>query len=150
MSLGLIPVAPHLTLLTKQIPLLQKPLVDAYLSATPQSTMILGCWLQVGSAWPTSLRVVLYRMPSRSRGRLRQCCFLCLCRPLLVPGIPVGLTDNTFLVEIHADWAWSAVCCLDVSRCDPGLSAQVAHSWANAGVLLGARMHRERGSFRSN
>ena len=27
---------------------------------------------------------------------------------------------------------------------------QTAHSWANAGVLLGARMHRERGSFRSN
>ena len=27
---------------------------------------------------------------------------------------------------------------------------QTAHSWANAGVVLGARMHRERGSFRSN
>ena len=27
---------------------------------------------------------------------------------------------------------------------------QTAHYWANAGVLLGARMHRERGSFRSN
>ena len=27
---------------------------------------------------------------------------------------------------------------------------QTAHSWANAGVLLGARMHRERGSFRNN
>ena len=27
---------------------------------------------------------------------------------------------------------------------------QTAHSWANAGVLLGARMHRERDSFRSN
>ena len=27
---------------------------------------------------------------------------------------------------------------------------QTAHDWANAGVLLGARMHRERGSFRSN
>ena len=27
---------------------------------------------------------------------------------------------------------------------------QTAHSWANAGVLLGACMHRERGSFRSN
>ena len=27
---------------------------------------------------------------------------------------------------------------------------QTAHSWANAGVLLGARMHRERGSFLSN
>ena len=27
---------------------------------------------------------------------------------------------------------------------------QTAHSWANAGVLLGARMHRERGNFRSN
>ena len=27
---------------------------------------------------------------------------------------------------------------------------QTAHSWANAGVLLGARMHRERGSFRRN
>ena len=27
---------------------------------------------------------------------------------------------------------------------------QTAQSWANAGVLLGARMHRERGSFRSN
>ena len=27
---------------------------------------------------------------------------------------------------------------------------QTAHSWANAGVLLGACMHRERGSFRNN
>ena len=27
---------------------------------------------------------------------------------------------------------------------------QTAHSWANAGVLSGARMHRERGSFRNN
>ena len=27
---------------------------------------------------------------------------------------------------------------------------QTAHSWANAGVLLGARMHRERGSFRNS
>ena len=27
---------------------------------------------------------------------------------------------------------------------------QTAHYWANAGVLLCARMHRERGSFRSN
>ena len=27
---------------------------------------------------------------------------------------------------------------------------QTAHYWANAGVLLGARMLRERGSFRSN
>ena len=27
---------------------------------------------------------------------------------------------------------------------------QTAHSWANAGVLLDARMHRERGSFRNN
>ena len=27
---------------------------------------------------------------------------------------------------------------------------QTAHSWANAGVLLGGRMHRERGSFRYN
>ena len=25
---------------------------------------------------------------------------------------------------------------------------QTAHSWANAGVLLGGRMHRERGSYR--
>ena len=37
----------------------------------------------------------------------------------------------------------------------PSLKSQVvllqtAHSWANAGVVLGARMHRERGSFRSN
>ncbi len=27
---------------------------------------------------------------------------------------------------------------------------QTANSWANAGVLLGARMHRERGSFQTN
>ena len=27
---------------------------------------------------------------------------------------------------------------------------QTAHSWANAGVLLGARMHRERDSFRNS
>ena len=27
---------------------------------------------------------------------------------------------------------------------------QTAHSWANAGVLLGAHMHRERGNFRNN
>ena len=27
---------------------------------------------------------------------------------------------------------------------------QTAHYWANAGVLLGGRMHRERGSFRNN
>ena len=26
---------------------------------------------------------------------------------------------------------------------------QTSHSWANAGVLLGVRMHRERGSFRN-
>ena len=27
---------------------------------------------------------------------------------------------------------------------------QTAHSWANAGILLGWRMHQERGSFRNN
>ena len=27
---------------------------------------------------------------------------------------------------------------------------QTAHYWANAGVLLGARMHREQGSLRNN
>ncbi len=45
-----------------------------------------------------------------------------------------------------------------VVRCQSQVSVvllQTAHSWANAGVLLGARMlgypmHRERGSFRSN
>ena len=27
---------------------------------------------------------------------------------------------------------------------------QTSHSWANAGVLMDASMHRERGSFRNN
>ena len=142
MGLGLIPVAHHSTLLTKQMSIRWQPLVDVYLSAMPQSTMILGRWLQVLSAWPAVLRVALYRMSLRSRGRLGQCCFLCLRRPLLVQGIPVGFTDKIFLVEIHAGWAWSAVCCLDVSRCDPGLSAQVACQYATSDWLVGSWRYR--------
>ena len=136
MDLGLIPVAPHSTQLTKQMSLRWQPLVDVYLSAMPRSTMLLGRWLQVLSAWSAVLHVALYRMPLRSRGRLRQCCFLCLCRPLLIQGIPVGLTNKTFLVENHTGWAWSAVCCLDVSWCDPGLSAQVACQYVTSDWLV--------------
>ena len=55
---------------------------------------------------------------------------------------------------------FALACCRNFTKCEHSIVCssirsqvvllQTAHSWANAGVLLGGRMHQERGSFRNN
>ena len=56
-----------------------------------------------------------------------------------------GFTLVVVIVSMAAPTIWAGV----ILKSQVVL-LQTAHSWANAGVLLGARMHRERGSFRNN
>ena len=63
---------------------------------------------------------------------------LCLRHPLLVQWIPAGLTDKTSLIGIHTGYAWSTVCCLNVSWCDPRLSAQVACQYVTSDWFVGS------------
>ena len=69
---------------------------------------------------------------------------LILCMAGVIPGQKIEHSARDSM-DVHPPCA----------ACNSSLKSQVvllqtAHSWANAGVLLGARMHRERGSFRSN
>ena len=59
-----------------------------------------------------------------------------------------GILKHTMIINIKLSTE------ADISQCSASLSLksqvvllQTAHSWANAGVLLGARMHRERVAF---
>ena len=72
-----------------------------------------------------------------------------------------AFTANFYLQSVQGEFFLFAVCSHAVIIYFGGLGLasslksqvvllQTAHSWANAGVLLGARMHRERGSFRNN
>ena len=71
---------------------------------------------------------------------------------------PLGLTAPIFHPPDNRTlWNSRAVCSItqdvNLTQTLPVLTSQVvqtAHSWANARVLLGACMHRERGSFRKS
>ena len=63
------------------------------------------------------------------------------------------IIKTNFLHNFITSFAYSMIWYVVV--CNSSLKSQVvllqtAHSWANAGVVLGARMHLERGSFRNN
>ena len=57
---------------------------------------------------------------------------------------PDGYGKNDATVYGGAPW-WIVICLVNLKS--QVVLLQTAHSWANAGVLLGARMHRERVAF---